>query len=98
MTRRRDPHAPLLRTLAADAARHGLSMTLRDLAERPWSSATFTGCRLTIAIGIEGGDHAGWLAMLPEADLPVAGRLVADLAVVAADAAGATLEVLLLEA
>jgi len=96
--RRRDPYAPLLRALADDAARHGLALTPCDVAERSWASATFVGCRLTIVVGIDGGDPARWLADLPEAQFALAGRLVADLVVRAADRAAATLEVLLLEA
>ncbi len=93
-----DPHGRLHRALAANAARFGLALRLLDSAERPWSSATFNGWRLTITFRIDGGDPAAWLAALPEEELPVHARLVADLAVVRADDANATLEVLLLEA
>ena len=44
-----------------------------------------------------GGDPGDWLAALPEEDLPVPGRLVADLVVTHAVATRATLAVLLLE-
>lgn len=89
----------ILRALAASALPYGLTLALHDAAERPWSSATFTGARLTLTLGIAGAgaDPAAWLATLPEADLPVPGRLVADLIVVTATPATATLEVLLLE-
>ncbi|GAA0673483.1 hypothetical protein FHT00_001542 [Sphingomonas insulae] len=87
----------IARALAASAARHGVAIALRHVAERPWSSATFTGARLTLALDLDGGDPAGWLAALPEEDLPVPGHLVADLVVVAASADRATLEVLLLD-
>lgn len=88
----------MLRALAASALPCGLTLALDDAAERPWSSATFTGARLTLRLAIAGADPAAWLAALPDADLPVPGRLVADLIVVAATPATATLEVLLLEA
>lgn len=87
----------MLRALAADARLYGMTLALRDAAERPWSSATFTGVRLDLVLAIDGADPAAWLAALPEAELPVPGRLVADLAVVTATATTATLQVLLLE-
>ena len=87
----------MLRALAADARPYGVTLALRDAVERPWSSATFTGVWLAIVLAIDGADSAAWLAALPEAELPVPGRLVADLAVIAATATTATLEVLLLE-
>lgn len=98
MTRRSDPHATLIRSLADSARACGLTIQPGDIAERPWSSATFTGCRLTIVLAVTGGDPAAWLATLPEMDFTLPRRLVADLVVIAADAIGATLEVLLLEA
>ncbi|MEH3159352.1 MAG: hypothetical protein PGN08_10765 [Sphingomonas taxi] len=92
-----DPHARLIRALADSAARHGVTIRRRELHERPWSSATFTGHRLTILVTVAGAASAAWLAALPEEDLPVPGRIVADLAV--RDHGDATLlEVLLLEA
>jgi len=87
----------ILRALVASARPYGVAPALGDVDERPWSSATFTGSRLTISLDLAGADPAAWLAALPEEDLPVPGRLVADLAVVAATATTATLEVLLLE-
>ncbi len=87
----------ILRALAADAWPHGVTLALCDAVERPWSSATFTGAWLDLVLAIDGADPAAWLAALPEAELPVPGRLVADLAVVTATATTATLEVLLLE-
>jgi len=97
MIRRPDPQQRLYRALAASADCHGL--TLRTLAthERPWASATFTGCRLTLDLAIAGGDPGDWLASLPEEDLPIPGRLVADLVVTRVGADRATLSVLLLE-
>jgi hypothetical protein len=91
----------MLRALAASAQSYGLTLALHDAAERPWSSATFTGARLMLTLDIAGAgagaDPAAWLTTLPEADLPVPGRLVADLIVVTATPTTATLEVLLLE-
>ena len=87
----------ILRALIASARPFGVTPHLADVDERPWSSATFTGARLTITLDLAGADPAAWLAALPEADLPVPGRLVADLVVLAATPATATLEVLLLD-
>jgi hypothetical protein len=97
MIRRPDPQHRLHRALAASAACHGLTLHPVTAHERPWSSATFTGWRLTLDLAIAGGDPGDWLAALPEEDLPVPGRLVADLAVTHVAAARATLAVLLLE-
>jgi hypothetical protein len=97
MTRRPDPHAPLCHALVANARTFHLSLDIAITHERPWSSATFTGCRLTLTLTIGGGDPSSWLASLPEADFALPRRLVADLAVTTATATAATLEVLLLE-
>ena len=91
-----DPQRRLLRALAADADRCGVAIRMIAAHERPWSSATFVGCRLTIDLAIA-GESCDWLAALPEADLPLPGRIVADLVVVRARGDTATLEVLLLE-
>ena len=93
-----DPHGRLHRALATDAARYGLTLRLLGTTERPWFSATFAGNRLTVALAIERGDPAAWLAALPDAELTMPGGLVADLAVARIDAGVATLEVLILEA
>ena len=97
MIPRSDGQARLHRALAASAACHGLTVHPVTVHERPWSSATFTGWRLTLDVAIAGGDPGDWLAALPEEDLPVPGRLVADLVVTHAAGARATLAVLLLE-
>ncbi len=91
------PHCRLHRALAASAACHGLTFHPLGLHERPWSSATFTGVRLTIDLAIAGGDAAAWLDALPEEDLPVPAAIVADLIVTRRRGDRATLEVLLLE-
>ena len=93
-----DPYGRLHRALAVSAARYGLTLRLLGTTERPWFSATFAGSRLTVALGIDGGDPAAWLATLPEEELSMPGRLVADLAVTGRSADDAMLEVLLLEA
>lgn len=98
MLHRPDPGTRLLRALAADARRYGL--TLRHVGDdaMPWASATFVGVRLSMQLVATGGDPAAWLGALPEADLPVPGYLVADCVVARAEPPAVTLDVLLLEA
>ncbi len=92
-----NPHGRIARALVASAAPFAVSPELRAVDERPWASATFAGSRLTITLALAGGDPAAWLASLPEANLPIPGRLVADLVVRSASNTTATLEMLLLE-
>lgn len=77
-------------------------MTVVDADWVPWASATFTGARHRLTIVAEKGPATmAWLAALPEMELPIAGHLVADLAVIAVEqdeeALRATLEVLTVE-
>jgi len=49
---------------------------------RPWWSATFAGHRVALTLLAASGDALdAWLATLAEADLPLAGRIVADCAI-----------------
>lgn len=58
-------------------------------AERPWSSATFQGVRHTIALRFVGGEAVSFadafIAALPCADFALAGKVVADAAIVWVD-------------
>ena len=68
----------LLRALAAT----GPAFTLTEAESRDWSSATFTGERHRLRIELaDDAATSRWLAGLPEAELTVRGRLVADVAV-----------------
>ena len=68
----------LLRALAAT----GPAFTLAEAESRDWSSATFTGERHRLRIELaDDAATAAWLAALPEAEIAVRGRLVADVAV-----------------
>lgn len=91
---RRDAGLLLARALIADAARHGLGITIDDWRSHPWASATFTGARHAATLAVT-GDPATWLAALPDADLPLRGHLVADI-VARADAGIVTVEALTL--
>lgn len=79
MNRGHDPHARLLKALAHSAQNYGVGVTFSDLSETPWSSATFTGYRLTMTLATT-GNTAAWFAALPEEELSAPGRLVADIA------------------
>lgn len=94
MSRGHDPHARLLKSLERSARNYGVGVTFSDFSETPWSSATFVGYRLTMAVTVD-GDATAWLAALPEEDLSAPGRLVADLAT-RRDADGMRLELLVL--
>lgn len=60
----------------------GPAFTLVEVESRDWSSATFTGERHRVHVEMaDDADTTAWLAALPEVELTVRGRLVADLAV-----------------
>ncbi len=68
----------LIRALAASAP----AFTLEEVISRDWASATFTGERHVIRLELADDDATRvWLAAVPELELVVRGRLVADLAV-----------------
>ncbi len=68
----------LLRALSAT----GPALTLTEAESRDWSSATFTGERHRLRIELaDDATSAAWLAALPDVELAVRGRLVADVAV-----------------
>ena len=94
MSRGHDPHARLLKSMERSARNYGVGATFSDFSETPWSSATFIGYRLTMAVTID-GDATAWFAALPEEEVSAPGRLVADLAV-RRDAHGTRLELLVL--
>ncbi|USU05317.1 hypothetical protein NF700_01375 [Sphingomonadaceae bacterium OTU29MARTA1] len=102
MIHQRDPFARFKRALAGSANRFGLSLQHIVFTDRPWSSATFTGHRLSGTLTVEGAAIDGWLAALPEEELAVSGLIVADIVAShchrGADGDGIVLEALLLEA
>lgn len=94
---RLDPATLLVRSLIAHARGLGVTVRAESIGSRPWVSATFEGERVAIELsGLEGG--AGWLANLPEAELPVRGHIVADLTVGSRTAGTVRLEALLIRA
>lgn len=83
MKRGPDAATLLVRRLLASALAAGCPMTLDELESVRWASATFTGARHRIQLrGPDGAASSDWEAGLAEAELPIAGHLVADLSVV----------------
>jgi hypothetical protein len=91
-----DPVRLLLRALSCSAAAADCRVLLSHVGERPWATATFSGARHTIRAAGDAAPLARWLAMLPEAELPMRGWFVASCA---AELCGptATIELLVLE-
>lgn len=87
----------LLRALARSATHAGCAAALTHNGETPWATATFAGARHHLAATGDPAALARWLAMLPEAELPLTGWFVASCA---AEVTGgsATIELLVLEA
>jgi hypothetical protein len=74
-----------IRGLIGDAGR----FVLEELHSRAWASVTFSGARHELAFRLEGagaGEAAGrFLSGLVAAELPLAGHIVADIALVSED-------------
>ena len=52
------------------------------IASRPWASATFVGERHRLAVRLPAGAAETFLAGLEEADVPLRGHFLADVAIV----------------
>lgn len=94
--------ARLLRALKWSAAAHGCDAEATLAATRDWGSATFVGARYDVEIVLLAGASAeGWIAALPDADLPMPRQFARDVRVIAradaGDRIGLTVEVLVLE-
>lgn len=96
------PSALLQRAITTSARASAVEITIGSVHATDWASATFCGARHVIdghAPATAAIDH--WLAVLPEADLPLRGHLVADLVIAGAARDGArhcfTIEVLTVE-
>ncbi|KQN71145.1 hypothetical protein [Sphingomonas sp. Leaf62] len=81
--------------IAAEAA--GAVVSVGEAGWTRWASATFVGARHRLTVSGSGVAFDAWLAALPEADLPLRGHLVADVAVVARTSKDVVLEVLTVE-
>lgn len=98
----RDATARLERRLVEHARRAGVAVTIVSHASTRWASVTFVGARHRVGMRLARSEAAyGWIAGLPEAELPLPGHLVADLVLVErsdeADQIDATIEVLTVE-
>ena len=72
----------LERAMIRHAAHAGVDLTIGDTASTAWASATFLGARHRLNLAMAGAAARDWLADLAEADLPIPGHLVADVAVI----------------
>lgn len=102
MSRGPDAATLLARALLAHAAQARCAIILETCDSTRWSSATFAGARHRVSLTAPARPALdAWLAALPEADLPMRGHLVADLAVhtgaVSGDTASVTIEALTVE-
>lgn len=82
MNRRGNAATRLERTLVKHAAATGVGLTIDRIASTAWASATFVGARHRLDLVVAGAAAREWLAGLAEADLPMPGHLVADVAVI----------------
>lgn len=94
MSRGPDAATLLERRLLLVAQAGGQDLIVGDVQSVPWASATFNGARhrLTVQATASPGLDA-WLQSLSEAELPLRGHLVADLALLSAAAEGDRLRV-----
>ena len=82
MSRGPDPGTALTRAIEANARRAGCPVRISASEWTRWASATFTGGRHELTLEAdEAGALDGWLAELPETELPTRGHLVADIVV-----------------
>lgn len=89
MSRGPDAATLLERALIADAARAGAAIAVIEGESRRWASATFVGARHVLTlVAADSRQLAAWLGGLAEAELPIRGHLVADIAVVSRTRAG----------
>lgn len=94
MSRGPDAATLLVRTLEAAARRAGCPARIVDADWTRWASATFTGARHSVTLAAPASPALdAWLATLAEAELPVKGHLLADLAVAARRQIGDEVEV-----
>lgn len=81
------------RALIRSAASAGVTLEVLAARARPWASVTFAGARHSLTVRVDPGEVGqGWLSGLAQADLPVAGHLVADAVVGARREVGGGIE------
>lgn len=94
-----DPVAAAWAALSRSAAAVGCTIALVEGDAASWWSATFAGDAVWLTIALDpGGDADRWLAALPDAELPIAGRFVADCLVEPGAPGTAAVSLLILDA
>ena len=84
----------LLRALHAGAAASGTAFEVTETVSRPWASATFSGEQHHLVIQADPiPGFRSWLAALPDAELPLRGHILADLAIDMVEQVGLRLRV-----
>lgn len=79
--------------LRQNALAAGCCVQVQSCDWAPWASATFAGARHRITLEAASTEAFNdWLAHLDEADLPVPGHLVADIAIAAVRCTGKVAE------
>ncbi|WP_174292194.1 hypothetical protein [Sphingomonas bacterium] len=74
--------ARLAHTLTAAGRAVGLDISVTEHRSRSWASATFAGAQHAITLAAPRSPAlGGWVATLPDAELPLTGHLVASIAV-----------------
>ncbi|WP_230772790.1 hypothetical protein [Sphingomonas sp. Leaf4] len=97
MSRGPDAATLLERRLRIAAEAVGVTIVITASDWTRWASATFNGAKHRLTVTSEDGGFATWLATLSEAELPLRGHLVADVAVARVAAGVADLDVLTVE-
>jgi hypothetical protein len=93
-----DAERNLLRLIRTSAAAAALSLDAAVTKRRDWASALFVGARLTIELAAEeAASFDAWLAALPETELPMRRRFVADADIVERRDGAAIVEFLVVE-
>jgi hypothetical protein len=97
MRARADAGSLFARALVAHASSVRLQVTVTELRMRQWSSATFTGARVSVELECADGTLLGrWTEALAEADLPMRGQYLADLVVRSAAGTSMSIDALIL--
>lgn len=82
--------AAILRAVAAMLAPHDVQLVIEELRCRDWASLTMVGGRHELDLRLDGPGAPAALALLqaelPDADIAIAGHILAELVVVPGDA------------
>lgn len=74
--------ARLAKALIVDAMAARVDCTIAEHRSRPWASATFIGAQHAVTlVAPRSPGLGGWVAALPDAELPLIGHVVGSVAV-----------------